>query len=231
LCTGGLEKILEVLNNNSAIGSVSSSLQAFNELEPEKPLKKLRFPSKKKILYLKNGEEAFEKIFLRSCSLSGLIFRKDLINFDKAISGVKSQYPQMFIMGEAAKKADVIYLSDPLMKLRLEEVKRWDYESDFMSEAIFSILEELTKNEKWGPDVRKKIIKKRIVAAYGPLYSAKLKNWSSFLKTVKGLLSVKEYRRDYFFFSMVIAIGILGCNGINIVRKIWKGPTGADVIS
>lgn len=231
ICPGALNVIVDTLNTYPGIGVLSSSLEAFHEDNPDQSLPKLRFPSSADQMYLKQGGEVFEKLFLRACNLSGLVIRRDLLDIEGARMSLDSLYPQIYLMGAACKGGDGVYLSKPLMKLRLEEVRRWQYAPDFMSRAIFSILKTLVKNEAWGPKAKQKIVKRRILAAYGPLFSSKQESWKLFFKTSKGLSVVKEYRYSMLFWGMVAGIGVIGCNGIGFIRKIWSGPTGADTIS
>lgn len=231
LCPGAVKILIHTLESFSEIGVVASSLEAFYDSRSEKPLSKLRFPSSKEILYLKKGREAFERFFLRACSLSGLVIRRNLIDIQGAKTGLASQYPQIYLIGAAVKQADAVYLAKPLMRLRLEDVRRWNYESDLMSGAIFSVLENLIREEKWGQLAKKKIVKKRIIASYGPLFTAKQNGWKKFIQIAKNLGALDEYRNSLIFWSMVMSIGLMGCRGVNFVRKLWQGPKGADVIS
>lgn len=232
LCENAIEVLLDMIVKHPEVGVISSSLIAFNEDEPDKPLRQLRFPSHCPILYLKkeNGE-ALGSLFLRACNFSGLVIKRDLLDFQGARAGVESMYPQIYLVGAACKKADAIYLSEPLMKLRLERKRRWNYTTDYMSGAMFSILNSLIKDEDWGGKVRKQIIRKRILAAYGPLLTARDDSWKAFGETANGFFKVAEYRKSRLFWCMVAGIGLLGSKGIRAVRRIWNGPKGADVIS
>ena len=136
----------------------------------------------------------------------------------------QSLYPQMYLVGYAAKKADALYLASPLVKLRINPIKHWDYTYDYMAGAVLEIVRDLTRDEPWGLEVWKKVVRQRILAAYGLLYSARAQSWASFARVVKRLASVHEYRTATPFWLLVVGIGILGPQGIALVRRCLPTP-------
>ena len=228
LCPGALQRLIEIIQDAPQLGVISSPLEAF-ENSPNRTLAKLRFPGDIADLYLSHGSEAFSSLFLRACSLSGLVIRRDLLDIYGARKSIRSNYPQIYLTGQAVKQADALYLAKPLMKIRLEDVKRWDYSRDFMSGAILEILKDLTKNETWKTEARRKIIKKRILASYGPLQLARCHSWGSFIRVARRFASVPEYCQNYLFWCLVIGIGVLGKRRLGRFRHIWRGPVGDTI--
>jgi glycosyltransferase involved in cell wall biosynthesis len=229
LCPGAIPNLLKCISVMPWVGVIASPLHVFENDFPEQLIGKIRFPGEKENVLLAKGARALSALFMRASSFSGLVIRRNLLDIEEVRKDKRGLYPQIYLIGTAVKKADALYLAQPLMKIRLNPVKYWSYNSDFMAGAVLGILKNLTRNEPWGREVQRKLTKRRIFAAYGALYSARAHSWSSFIRVMRGFASVIEYRRSFLFWSLVFGIGILGPNGITIVRRFWRGPT-IDII-
>ena len=221
---GALGCVLEQLQHMPQIGVIASPIEVFEDGFPDLPIGRPRFPGTASNIFLKKGPQAVSGLFLRTSSLSGLVIRRDLLDIAGARKHARSLYPQMYLVGYAAKKADALYLAQPLVKIRVNPVTHWSYSSDFMAGAVLDILKDLTRDEPWGREVRKKVTRKRILAAYGPLYSARDYSWKAYVQTTRGFASVPEYRRSGLFWFLALGIGLLGARGIDRIRQTWRGP-------
>ena len=218
ICPGVLSRIIDLLKRNPQYGTITGPLEIFiNEKSSE--IVRVGFPSTGIDKTLDQGSEAFSYLFLRGCSMSGLIIRRNLLDIHGARKHIESLYPQAYLFGKALKTADALYLARPIARCRINPVKNWDYTTDFMAESFLNILKELTHNEPWCKEVRQVITRKRIIASYGPLYISRGNSLSSFFKIVKGLSSVYEYRNSIIFWGMVFGIGILSHPGIRLLKK------------
>lgn len=223
-CQDALANLISRIQVNRQIGVMTSPLLVFEDGFPDKTIGKLRFPGGAEEILLPKGAKAVSKLFLRTSNFSGLVIRKDLMDIEGIRKYAESLYPQMYLVGCAAKKLDALYLAQPLVKIRANPVKYWSYSDDFMAGAVLGILKDLTNNEPWGPQVQQEVTRKRILAAYSPLYSSRGHSWKSFIKVVRGLAAVPEYRASGLFWFLVFGIGLFGPKGIALVRRIWKGP-------
>jgi len=219
-----LPRLFNSIRRMPQVGVIASPVTVFEDSSPERMIGKLRFPIETFNIVLEKGCQAVSALFLRTSSFSGLVIRRDLLDIVGARKHARSLYPQMYLAGYAAKKADVLYLSQPLVKIRVNPVNHWTYSSDFMAGAVLDILKDLTHDEPWGREVRKKVTRKRILAAYGPLYSARDYSWKAYVQTTRGFASVPEYRRSVLFWFLALGIGLLGARGIDRIRQIWRGP-------
>jgi glycosyltransferase involved in cell wall biosynthesis len=231
LCPFALTLVIEYIRKSSDVGVITSSVTLFRDGLPDKSIGREYFPnSARKDILIKKGSNALASVFLRASTFSGLIIRRDLLDLRGARKHAQSLYPQMYLVGYASKKADVAYLKDPLVRIRENTVKFWDYNSDFMANAVLGILKDLTENEPWGDKVYSQLVVKRITAAYGVLYTARSDSMRSFFRVIKGLASVSDYRKKPFFWALALGIGLLGPKGLSLLRRIWKGPR-IDTIS
>lgn len=154
--------------------------------------------------------------------LSGLVIRRDLLDADGARRHSDSLYPQIYLAGSAGREGGAAYLNEPIISVRENPVAEWSYSRDYMAEGVFRILDDLTEGVDWGPAVRRRVTKRRVRAAYSPLYQARRESLSAYLKTVRGLLSVSQYRRSPFFWAMAFALGALGIRGTGLLRNIVR---------
>lgn len=219
-----LPRLLDSIHRMPWVGVIASPVTVFENRSPDRMMGKLQFPGGTLDIVLRKGRQAVSGILLRATSFSGLVIRRDLLDIGGARKHARSLYPQMYLAGYAAKKADVLYLTQPLVKIRVNPVKHWNYSGDFMAGAVLDILKDLTRDEPWGREVQKEITRKRILATYGPLYSSRDHSWESFIQTARGFSTVQEYRKSFLFWCFVLGIGLLGAKGIERIRKIWRGP-------
>lgn len=224
ICPGSISRLIEHIRRMPQIGVIASPLEVFEDGLPNRLIGKTRFPGGKSDILLQKGAHAVSNLFLRTTSLSGLVIRRDLLDIAGAKKHAQSLYPQMYLVGYAAKKADALYLAQPLVKVRSNAVKYWSYEKDLMAKAVLEILKDLTINEPWGRKVRKVQIRKRIWASYGPLYTARNTSLKFFFRLIRGLASVPEYRHSGVFWLMAFGFAVLSNKGVDVLRKIWKGP-------
>ena len=224
LYPGSISEVVAKLRAMPHLGAAASSIAIFDDDSPDRMVGRLRFQGGAGDLVLTKGPQALLGVFSRSTNLPGLVIRRDLLDVAGADRHAKSQYPQIYLMGRAAKSADVLYMAKPLVRIRNNPVTNWEYSHDYMANAVMDILRDLTEDEPWGKEVRRKIIRQRILSTYSPLYLARHHSWRSFARTARGLSSVPEYRSSGIFWSLIIGFGLLGPKGIALIRRLWRGP-------
>ncbi|MBT4514288.1 MAG: glycosyltransferase [Chloroflexi bacterium] len=168
------------------------------------------------------GGPSVEHIFLRATMLSGLIFRRDLLDAEGARKHADSLYPQIYLAGVAGKQAGVAYTDAPIVSVRDNPFAEWSYSGDYMARGVFRILDDLTEGAEWGPGVKKRIAKRRVRSTYNALYTSRQSSFGAYAKTVRGLWSVRQYRRSPYFWAMTAAFGILGVRGIGMLRRVVR---------
>ena len=179
---------------------------------------------------LREGSEAFESLFLRATHGSGVVIRRDLLDFEGARKHAESLYPQIYLVGQAAKQADGHYFAQPLVEVRANPVVHWQYSHDYMAAAVLHMLDDLTANEPWGRPIRRRLIRRRVLATFGPLFEARRASLGAFARAARGLASVSAYRTSPVFWGMVLGIGLLGIRGTRLLRRLLP-ITGADVVT
>lgn len=229
LLKGAIFLIIKTIKLYKNAGTISSPLLTFDEFDSSLLFDTIRFPGFGKDMYLKSGYEALSSLFLRACSLSGLIIKNEYIDLNFAKEHVACNYPQLAIFAKACSISDAVYLEKPIMKIRQDRVKRWNYSEDFMSRALFNILYILTEGKDFGEKTRKLIIQKRVYASYAPLFNSRNNSMRDFIAVVKKFVRMKEYRYNYIFWMFVIALFIFGSNNITKIKKIWRGKKGDSI--
>ncbi len=231
VCPGTLTAVLRRVQETPGLGVLASPVEVFADNEVSKTAGRLRFPvTGREPLVLKKGAPAFEKLFLRATTLSGLVLRRNLLDLEGARKHAASLYPQMYLAGKAAKKADGYYFGTPLVKVRANPVAHWQYSHDYMAAAVLDMLRDLTDGETWGPAVQRRVVRRRVLAAYGPLFQARQASIRAFGRTVRGLASVPAYRRSVVFWGMVFVVGLLGTRGTRALRRLLP-VRPADVVT
>lgn len=220
LVPGTLTSILRKIETQPELGLVCMPLDGFIDGDPSLSSTGVRFtiPGSKDGLLL-GGREAFEYVFLRATHGSGLTIRRDLLDLEGARRHAGSMYPQIYLVGKAATQADCWYFSEPLVRIRSNPVGYWTYRHDYMAGAVLEMLDELTADQPWGKEVRRRLIRKRILATYGPLFEAREASFAAFLKTVRGLASVPAYRQSILYWGLATMVGMLGTGGIRFLRR------------
>ena len=221
LTPDALREIALQMGVDPSIGVVTGPVRRFWGDDPEGTNTRIFFQAPTKgETRLAAGARVLEAIFLRSLSLSGFAIRRNLLDADGARRHSGSLYPQVYLAAHAAAEAGAAYLPDPVVMVRHNTDRDWEYRRDYNAGAVLAILTDVTTGKPWGPEARKRVVRKRIRAAYGPLLEARRNSFRSFWQTAKGLLTVAEYRRSLVFWSMVLGIGILGDTGIQILRRV-----------
>ena len=231
VCPGVLTAVLRRVHETPGLGVLASPVEVFDVEEARRTAGRLRFPvTGGGPLLLEKGAPAFEKLFLRATTLSGLAVRRDLLDTEGAREHAASLYPQMYLVGNAAKQGDGYYFDEPLVRVRTNPVAHWQYSHDYMAAAVLDMLGQLTDGEPWGPAVRRNLIRKRVLAAYGPLFEARQASISAFARAVRGLASVPAYRRSAVFWGMVLVIGLLGARVTKMLSRLMP-VRPADVVT
>jgi len=168
------------------------------------------------------GGPAVEHMFSRATMLSGLVLRRDLLDVEGARRHSDSLYPQIYLAGFAGREAGALYLADPIVSIRDNPVTEWSYSRDYMAGGVFKILYDLTGESGWADGVRKRVTRRRVRSTYGPLYVARKESFRAYMKTVRGLSSVSQYRRSPFFWTMALGLGALGIHGIGLFRSVLR---------
>jgi glycosyltransferase involved in cell wall biosynthesis len=221
LCKNTLSKIFNILKKYPEIGVISGP-QKCQDDNAVKQCNKIVFNKNNKDILLGKGYDAFINLFLRATSISGLIINKDLVDINGAKKHKNSLYPQIYLVGKATKTHQAYYFSDPIVKIRINEKKYWEYEADFNAEAIVNVLKSLTKDVSWGKKAYKKIIKQRILYSYAPLKLQRLKTTSDFINTIKALSKIEDYRHSIIFWIYVVIFSLLGKKGIKTIKRVKK---------
>ena len=226
---GSLSRILDAIARYPDAGVIVSPLLTFDEANPQTISPKPRFPGNGKDVLFSAGCEALSALYLRACCLSGLILRRDRIDLAFAGHHTASDYPQIALTGKALVSSDALFLDFPLMRIRQERVKRWSYQNDFMSGALFQILDSLIQGKDWGKKTRKAIVRKRILSAFAPLFTARQSSLKDFFRVMHNFLKIREYRQSFVFLGMATLFFILGSGNISRLKNLWKGHKGDSV--
>ena len=226
---GALAAVLNAVDELPDLGVLASPVETFADTAPESPSGRLRFSvADGQDRVLSKGSEAFERLFLRATHGSGLVLRRNLLDVEGARKHAASLYPQMYLAGKAAKMADGYYFAEPLVKVRANPVVHWQYSHDYMAAAVLDMLSDLTDGETWGPAVERRLVRRRVLAAYGPLFQARQASIRAFGRTVRGLASVPAYRKSVVFWGMVFVVGLLGTRCTRALRRVLPvGSAGA----
>ncbi len=218
---GALGRVIAHANSDLRPGVISGPVSHF--ADGEGPSGRIGFRNAMgRDYFLEAGGPALEQMFLRATMISGLAIRRDLLDPAGARRHADSLYPQIYLAGVAGRNAGASYLNDTVVSVREGRESEWSYSGDYMAAGVFGILDELTVGTDWGPGVRKRVTKRRVRATYSPLYRSRADSFGSYLKTVRGLSSVSQYRRSPFFWAMAFAIGSLGTRGIGLLRRILR---------
>ena len=223
---GSLRRIVDVANSAARPGLITGPVTGM-AVDGRVLDETVRFPNLGGAdREFKPGGDAVEHTFLRATTLSGLCMRRDIADPAGARTHADSLYPQMYLAGVAARDGGAVYLAAPVAAIRDNPVRAWSYSSDLMGSGVFAILDEITRDAPWGPAVRKTVTARRVRAAYGPLYEARLDSFRNFLRVFRGLASVSQYRRSPTFWAMGLAVGLLGIRGMALFRRMVriKGP-------
>ena len=223
LVPDALNAIAAQMKVEPPVGVVTGPVRRFSEDDLDGPETQIFFPSPTNgETRLDAGAEVFEAIFLRSLSLSGFAIRRDLVDPEGARRHADSLYPQVYLAAHAAAQAGAAYLADPVVLVRHNPDKDWQYHHDYNASAVLGILSDVTADKSWGAEARRRVVNKRVRAAYGPLLEARRHSIRSFWQTARGLMTVDAYRRSLVFWSFVLGIGVLGDTGIRLLRKILR---------
>jgi glycosyltransferase involved in cell wall biosynthesis len=221
---GSVKAVLECLLENPDLAVVSGPLTNFIDGNPPFAANaNQHFPSSGEQIRLRSGEEALTSLFSRASSLVGLIIRSDLLDIDGARRHSDSHYPQIYLVGHAVKMADACYLPKALVSVRNNPVTHWSFCEDYFSSNVMKIMHELTADVPWGRNARLKIVRKRVWAAYNPLFKSREKSFSSFLNVVRAFAKVVEYRSTLHFWGLVFFIGLFGVRGVQRIKGIISG--------
>jgi len=223
LTPDALQSIASQMNVEPSVGVVTGPVRRFREDDPDGPEAQVFFPCPSDVdVRLDAGADVLEAIFLRSLSLSGFAIRRDLVDGAGARCHADSLYPQVYLAAHAAAQFGAAYLVDPVVLVRHNPDRDWQYRHDYNAGGVLGILSDVTADKPWGAEARRRIIKKRVRAAYGPLLEARRDSIHSFWQTSRGLMTLGGYRRSPIFWSFVLSIGVLGDTGIRLLRKILR---------
>lgn len=223
LAEGGLDHLLGHLETDPPPGVITSGYPRFEDGDPDTNIGRIKYPPAEGETRLPAGPEALETLFLRSTVLSGLVVRTDLLDIEGARRHAESKYPQIYIAGKAAREEGLLYLAQPLVRIRTEATKYWDYPDDFLAGPVLDIARDLTRDQAWGDEAFRSIVRQRIKGSYSPLYQSRATSMRAYLSTVSSLASIPEYRKSGLFWLIALGVGILGPRGSDVVTGFWPG--------
>ena len=219
---GALERVNKYSDLDQMPGVISGPVSHFVDGESSTTGQVSFGNAQRRDYFIEPGGRSVELLFSRATMLSGLVIRRDLLDANGARRHSSSLYPQIYLAGIAGREAVSMYLLEPIVSVRDNPITEWSYAADYMGRGVFAILADLSAESDWARDVRKRVTKRRVRSTYGPLYAARKDSFRAYMKTVRGLSSVSEYRRSLFFWVMVLGFGSMSVRGIGLLRKVLR---------
>jgi len=229
LMENALGEIKNALSKNSSknIGVILSSRRIFDNLS-KRELPPIEYFNDDRFFH--PGRESLLGLFLYAHGLSGIFIKRDLIDIQGAQRYIGTFYAQMFFVGKALKISSGVYIKKPLVIIRINTKKYWDYPPDFMAKPVIKMIYELTEDKP--KYIRRTLIRKRIKFSIFSLRIVKNKSLKYFLKLVFIYFEIPEYRHSLLFWLYVITVGFIGNTAINYIRKfLYSLPNGRKIVS
>lgn len=220
---GALKAVLTGIAEHPQLGIITGPVALFSDKGDAADEGRLRFRSVAgRDMMLPAGAQAFETTFLRAASVSGLVIRRELLDTDGARRHSAAMYPQMYLVGSAARRSDALYLTTPVVRIRMNEVRHWQYSHDHMAAGVLAILSDLTSGQPWGAEIRRRLVRRRIRASFASLLAGRGRSFKAFLATTRALAAIPEYRGSLLFWSIVFAVAVFGVSGAKRLARMSR---------
>ena len=210
LYNSAAEVLSKMLQDNAKLSVILSSADVFinnveNTIRSFFKLKDL--PS---VFISEASEESCRRFLLRGTLGSGIIFKRNLFDFDGLSKHLGSLYPQMYLLGKSMFYGKTLFLNEPFLSVRDENKKNWEYTGDYMNESIMEIIRDICKQGDFDKKTQNYLVKQRLNVCHNFLLSSKRKSLKTFLYVFYSHIFIREYRYSFRFWFFSIVILILG---------------------
>jgi len=216
----GFDHLARLLSKSPTLGAAASSLNVRDAANSDAFVAVQGYYSRDEVFTERS--EALRCLFLRSHILSGLIIRRDLLDFGGAEKHMESLYPQMYLFGRALTLEDSAYSTRPLINHRMNNKVYWEYSTDHMTSAVINIIRDLTEEMPHGWRVARSLIRERAHYATTPLVRQREEGIAQFVNVARQLLKIPEYRRLPIIWIYICYIGVFGKLGIGVARCVQR---------